>query len=73
MSAKTFDQMAVEAHVSLPVVKPQELQRWLLQEPKPLVIDVQDTTDVAQMGTIPGAVNISFGSLTYKADHALPE
>lgn len=69
----TFNQMAAEAFTSLPVVKPDELYRWLQQEPKPFVIDVQDAADVALMGTIPGAVNISFGSLTYKADHELPE
>ena len=70
---KTFYQMAAEAYAAVPVVKPHELYRWMQQEPKPLVIDIQDAADVALMGTIPGAVNISFGSLTYKADHDLPE
>jgi rhodanese-related sulfurtransferase len=70
---KTFNQMAAEAYATVPLVNPHDLNRWMQQEPKPLVIDVQDAADVALMGTIPGAVNISFGSLTYKADHELPE
>jgi rhodanese-related sulfurtransferase len=65
--------MAADAFASVPGVKPDVLHLWLQQEPKPFVIDVQDAADIALMGTIPGAVNISFGSLTYKADHELPE
>jgi rhodanese-related sulfurtransferase len=70
---RTFNQMSGEAFASVPVIRPDELHRWLQREPKPLVIDVQDAADVAMMGTIPGAVNISYGSLTYKADHELPD
>jgi rhodanese-related sulfurtransferase len=65
--------MSGEAFASVPIIKPDELHRWLQREPKPLVIDIQDAADIAQLGTIPGAVNISYGSLTYKADHELPE
>lgn len=70
---KSFNQMAAEAFASVPVVKPDELHRWMQQEPKPLIIDVQDAADIALTGSIPGALNISLGSLTYKADHDLPE
>jgi hypothetical protein len=37
------------------------------------VIDVRDAADIAMTGTVPGAVNISLGSLTYKADNEVPE
>ncbi len=70
---KSFNQMAAEAFASVPVVRPEELNRWMQQEPKPLIIDVQDATDIASTGSIPGAINISLGSLTYKADHSLPD
>ena len=70
---KTFNQMASEAFASVPVVKAEELYRWLQHEPKPFINDVQDAADIALTGTIPGAVNISLGSLTYKADQELPE
>lgn len=65
--------MAAEAFASVPAIKPEELHRWLQQEPKPLIIDVQDAADIVLTGSIPGAINISLGSLTYKADHTLPE
>ncbi len=63
--------MAAEAIVSVKVIKPAELQHWMEQGRKLLVVDVQDAADVLAVGTIPGAVNISLGSLTYKADHEL--
>lgn len=72
-SRKSFNQMAAEAFATVPAVKPDELHRWMQQEPKPLIIDVQDAADIALTGSIPGAINISLGSLTYKADHELPE
>jgi rhodanese-related sulfurtransferase len=72
-SIKTFNQMAAEAFASVPIVKPEELHLWMQQEPKPLIINVQDAVDFALTGSIPGSVNISLGSLTYKADHKLPE
>lgn len=65
--------MAAEAIVSVKVIKPAELQHWMEQGRKLLVVDVQDAADVLAVGTIPGAVNISLGSLTYKADHGLPK
>ena len=40
--------------------------------PNVLVIDVRDAADIAGTGIIPGAVNISLGSLTYKADNQVP-
>ena len=55
------------------VTKPAELKHWMDQGRKLLVIDVQDAADVLAVGTIPGAVNISLGSLTYKTDLGLPE
>lgn len=69
----TFNQMVSEAFTAVPTVQPDALLRWMEKEPKPLVIDVQDAADIAISGTVPGAVNISLGSLTYKADHEMPE
>lgn len=37
-----------------------------------LVIDVRDAADILVTGIIPGAVNISLGTLTYKADNQMP-
>ena len=40
---------------------------------KALIIDVRDPSDLADTGVIPGSVNISLGSLFYKADQNMPE
>lgn len=71
--ARTFGQMAAEAFAQVPTVSPAEAQRRLQQNPNTLVIDVRDAAEIAVTGTIPGAMNISLGSLTYKADDEVPE
>ena len=38
-----------------------------------LIIDVRDPSDLAATGVIPGSVNISLGTLFYKADQSMPE
>ncbi|HMQ29742.1 MAG TPA: YdhR family protein [Chloroflexaceae bacterium] len=69
----TFTGMAERAAQAVPSITPAELERRLTGEPDLLVIDVRDAADIAQTGTIPGAVNISYGALTYQADHTLPQ
>lgn len=70
---QTFGGMVVNAMGAVPAIKPAEAYRRLDQEPDLLLIDVRDAADIAQSGTVPGAVNISYGSLTYMADHDVPE
>lgn len=70
---KTFGQMAAEALAQVPTVSPAGAQKRLQQDPNTLVIDVRDAADIAMTGTVPGAMNISLGSLTYKADAEVPE
>lgn len=71
--AATFGQMAAEALTVVPSLTPAEAQQRLAAIPDTLVIDVRDAADIAQTGTVPGAVNLSFGSLTYLADNEVPE
>lgn len=73
MMGKTFGQMAAEALAAVPTVSPAEAQKRLQQDRNILVIDVRDAADIAMTGTVPGAMNISLGSLTYKADNEVPE
>jgi predicted ester cyclase/rhodanese-related sulfurtransferase len=70
---KTFHSMVDEAYRAVPTIKSADLQRRLKKESDVMIINVRDAADVAQTGTIPGAVNISFGTLTYAADHEAPE
>jgi len=71
--AKTFNQMAEEAFAQVPAVSPTEASKRLRDDPHTLVVDVRDAAEVAVTGTVPHALNISYGSLTYKADHEVPE
>jgi rhodanese-related sulfurtransferase len=66
--------MAAEALAEVPTITPAEAQRRMQQDPNTLVVDVRDAADIAATGTtIPGAINVSLGSLTYKADNEVPE
>lgn len=71
--ARTFGAMAAEAFAAVPSVTPAEAQARIATNPDTLVIDVRDAADLAQTGTVPGAVNLSFGALTYLADNEVPE
>lgn len=71
--AISFAQMAEEAFRSVPAIKPVEAQRRQKEQPELLIIDVRDAADIARTGTVPGAINISYGSLTYMADKQVPE
>ena len=73
MMPKTFGQMVSEATAAVSALKPAEVQSRLQQNRNILVIDVRDAADVALTGRIPGAVNISYGALTYKADQEVPK
>jgi len=65
--------MVAEALAHVPAISPTEARQRLANEPNTLVIDVRDAAEIAATGTIPGALNISLGSLTYKADNEVPE
>lgn len=67
--ARTFGQMVAEAMAAVPGVSPAEARRRLQADPDTLVVDVRDAADLAGTGMVPGAANISLGTLTYKADH----
>ena len=70
--AKTFNQMVTEAMAEVPVINPTEAHQRMQQEPRTLVIDPRDAADISVTGIIPGAMNISYGALTYKADNEPP-
>jgi rhodanese-related sulfurtransferase len=71
--AKTFMQMVGEAMAEVPVISPAEANRRMQEDPRTLVIDARDAADIPLTGLIPGAMNISYGALTYKADNELPQ
>jgi len=71
--ALTFNKMVEEALSKVATIKPADALRRQKKEPELLVIDIRDAAEIIETGTIPGAVNISLGNLTYKADYEVPE
>ena len=71
--AKTFMGMAAEAQAAVPGVSPREARRRMQEEGKTILIDVRDAEELPATGMIPGAINVSAGSLLYKADQEVPE
>jgi rhodanese-related sulfurtransferase len=70
---KTFNQMVSEALGEVPTTSPTKALRQLEQNPNTLVVDVRDATDINSTGIIPNAMNISLGTLTFKADSEVDE
>ena len=72
--AKTFNQMVAEAMAEVPVISPEEANRRMQEDPRTLVIDPRDAAEIPlTTGIIPGAMNISYGALTYMADNEVPQ
>jgi len=69
---KTFNQMVAEALAEVPTIKPAEAYQMVQTDPNALIVDVRDPADIAVTGIIPGAINVTLGTLTYKADHEVP-
>lgn len=69
---KTFATMVAEAMAVAPAVNAHEAKKRMLQDPLTLMVDMRDASDLPATGIIPGAVNISYGALTYKADQEMP-
>jgi hypothetical protein len=68
----TFNQMVAEAMAEVPGISPEEAHRRMEEDPMTLVIDPRDAADIlATTGIIPGAMNISYGALTWRADNEL--
>ncbi len=70
---KSFKDMVAEGRDGTPMVTPQQTQQRMKDEPNTLVVDVRDAQDLAGTGIIPGAINVSLGTLPLRADQELPE
>ena len=71
--AKTFRQMVAEGREGTPAVSPQDAQKLMQDGSNTLVVDVRDAQDLSGTGIIPGAINVSLGTLPLRADQELPE
>ena len=69
---RTFMQMVNEAMAEVPQISPEEAHALMEEDANVLFIDPRDAADLPYTGIIPGAMNISYGSLTWKADQEVP-
>ena len=72
VKALTFGEMVDAAMASMEVISAEEAKRRIDEVPNTLVIDPRDAADIPYTGMIPGALNVSYGSLTYMADNEVP-
>jgi rhodanese-related sulfurtransferase len=64
--------MVAEGREGTPMVSPQETQQRMQNDSNTLVLDVRDADGLGG-GIIPGALNVSLGTLPIRADQELPE
>ena len=71
--AKTFAQMAEEAMAQVQGISADEAYQRLKRDSNALLVDVRDAAEIPSTGLAPGGVNISLGSLPFKADLEVAE
>ena len=70
---KTFNDLVEKSREDLEIIDSKTLNNMINQREDMVIIDVNDKEDVDQRGMVEGAVNISLGTLYYKADKNVPE
>ena len=70
--AKNFVDRVKAGQTNAKVLNTTEAKAAIDANANGLIIDVRDPGDLAGTGVIPGSVNISLGTLFYKADQTLP-
>ena len=70
---KTFNKSVKESRESLEIIDSHTLKNLIDKKEDLTIIDVNDKEETDTRGMIPGAFNVSLGTLHYKADHDVPE
>ena len=70
---KTFNDFVKESREKLEIIDSKTLSNMIKEREDLIILDVNDKEEVEQRGSIKGAVNISLGTLYYKADENVPE
>ena len=73
MSKKTFSKIVSESAKNLDVVNSGQLNDLIKEDDNLVILDVSDKETVKERGFVPGALNISLGTLYYKADSEVPD
>lgn len=70
---KTFNEMVQNSRDSLKIIDSHTLNSMIEEKEEMVIIDVNDKEDVEKRGMVDGAINVSLGTLYYKADDSVPE
>ena len=70
---KTFSGMVEESREKLDIIDSHALNKMIENKEDMVILDVNDKEDVEQRGMVDGAINISLGTLYYKADDSVPD
>ena len=73
MAKKTFNDIVNESAKTLDTVNSEQLNSLIKEDADMVILDVSDKEVVENRGSVPGALNISLGSLYYKADSEVPD
>ena len=71
--AKNFNGIVSNSRKDLDIIDSHTLNNMIESGEDMVVLDVNDKEDVEQRGMVKGAVNISLGTLYYKADADVPD
>ena len=71
--AKNFNEIVGDSRKDLDIIDSHTLNSMIESGEDMVVLDVNDKEDVEQRGMVKGAVNISLGTLYYKADADVPD
>ena len=63
----------MESRDALDIIDSTKLNDMIKKNEDMVIIDVNDKEEVDQRGMIEGAINVSLGTLYYKADNEVPE
>ena len=69
----TFSKIVEDSKSSLETIDSQTLKDMIDNKEDMTIIDVNDKEEVESRGMIKGAINVSLGTLYYKADQEVPE
>lgn len=73
MANKTFGGIVSESSKTLDTVNSDQLNSLIKNNTDMVILDVSDKEVVDNRGSVPGALNISLGSLYFKADSEVPD
>ena len=71
--AKNFNEIVNDSRKDLDIIDSHTLNNMIESGEDMVVLDVNDKEDVEQRGMVKGAINISLGTLYYKADADVPD